>query len=106
VLAVDKVAGLFAVLSALDFVPVAPLFADTLEALGAAAVAELDAAGATEAADLDCAAAGPAEAHNKTKPKYTTCQYRIIDPLVLAGRIESKTMARAPRNSSRANSNH
>lgn len=56
--------------------------------------------------DLDCAAAGRAATASKTNPKYTACQNRIIDPLVLARRLDRKTVDRASRNSTRANSNH
>jgi hypothetical protein len=87
-----EVAGLFVALSAVALVPIVALLAEVLEAVGAeAAPGALEAAGTADAAGLDCAATGPAEANIKTKPKYTTCQYRIIDPLVLAGRIENTT---------------
>ena len=76
------------------------------DAFGAAEEVLAEVAGTDEeAAGVDCAATDPADADNRNNHKYTTCQYRIIDPLVLAGRINRKTLDRAPSNSPRANSN-
>jgi hypothetical protein len=76
------------------------------EAFGAAEEVLAEVAGTDEeAAGVDCAATDPADTDNRNNHKYTTCQYRIIDPLVLAGRIDRKTLDRAPSNSPRANSN-
>ena len=94
-----------------DFVPASgfPAFGALLAgAFGAAdGMLAKGAAGAEEeAAGVDCAATDPADTDNRTNHKYTTCQYRIIDPLVLAGRVNRKNLDRAPSNSPRANSNH
>ena len=96
--------------SASDFFVSASGFPDFVallaEAFGTAGEVLAEVAGTDEeAAGVDCAATDPPDTDNRNNHKYTTCQYRIIDPLVLAGRIDRKTLDRAPSNSPRANSN-
>jgi hypothetical protein len=97
--AVEPAAFPFGLASALFFAPLSvladPVVSASPEAGGDAAGPFVEAADATaiaEPGDFGCARAEAPKTNPRDNPKNKTFQYRIFDPLELAGRTELKTL--------------